>query len=162
METTAIPKPTTVHREYLMAEYRTATTEIQNHLAEIRTRERFAITSLAATGAWIVVEFLSKSDSHSWFGQNNVVVVKGLLIITEIVLALLGTSIFLLDKNIEILGTYIKRIETEFLGDGKTIGINFGWENELAKKPHGLYFGFLSYATWVFYLGLPVVLFLLL
>lgn len=146
-------------REYLKLEYKTATDEIKANLAEIRTRERFALTSLAAAGAWIVVQLVSEEHPKEFFGYGNPIVIKALLVLTDAILALLAISIFLLNRNVKRLGDYIQAIEIEFLGDNAgNMAHEFGWETHLKRNFVGHDFAVHSYISWTIYLGLPLIL----
>ena len=105
--------------DHLKKEYDKLNKEIENLLAEIRSRERYSLTIIAGISAWVFTNLC----------KTNGLLILAVSIIPFMTTLAYGVSVKYLYKNINWIGLYLRKIEDHFLEEFKDKnGFPFGWE----------------------------------
>jgi hypothetical protein len=141
-------KETPLRETYLLMESNKLNQEIENLLAECHSRERYSLTILGITSAWIFSNLCSIEHSL-------LIAVSVIPLITTI---FYGVSVKYLYKNIEWMGDYLSKIEKSFLPDDTS---GFGWERYFNSENRKSKFISITNIIWGFQIGLALALFIL-
>lgn len=141
----------TVNEEYLFKEVDKLNKEVESLMAEIRTRERYSLTIIAAVGGYMLIH---KADF------DNSLLFKLASIIPLCTTLLLGASVKYLYKNIEWIGEYLKEAENHFYEDRQTAasGFKFGWEQFFEKPGRKKLIVSITELSWCFQILLSIAL----
>ena len=112
----------TAQEEFLLEQYKSLRSEINNNIAEIRSLQRFAVVGVAAVWAWIAV---NAAAAPRWAAFTPLVFVVLGVVYSRQVLREMGEQ-----------GTFIATvIEPSFCGDQSAA--QTGWENWIRRVPPG-------------------------
>lgn len=141
----------TVNEDYLFKEVDKLNKEVESIMAEIRTRERYSLTIIAAVGGYLLLH----KDSF-----DNRVLFKLASVIPLCTTLLLGFSVKYLYRNIGWIGEYLKEAEKHFYKDKGTsaYGFEFGWERFFDKPGRKKLIVSITELSWYFQILLSIAL----
>jgi hypothetical protein len=134
---------------YLLKEFDKLNDEIAKLLEEIRSREKWSLTIIAAISAWMYSAAFNKETETILSREQVLALTQALSWIPLLTTILYGISVWLLYKNIKWIGQYLNRIEKIFLAKYKDEDGLMGWERHFRKENKQKYFVNWTWAFWI-------------
>lgn len=127
---------------YINAEYGKLNNELESILKEIRSREKYSLTIVAAVAVWLFENY-SGTDHYILLAASFIPVITTLIY---------GISVLALSTNISWIREYLTCIENQFLEEPN----KFGWERFFKKKNKVKFYSKTSFVMWILQLSLAI------